>query len=99
MPGADDSDSHNGMPRKAGNDAPGALHHIIVRGIEPQQMFRHEAERDSFVARLVQVLAETATAACRTVGPTQHIDEVAKRAKIRPNFALKCAFSGVKIQL
>jgi hypothetical protein len=27
------------MPRKARIDAPGALHHIIVRGIDPEQVW------------------------------------------------------------
>ena len=28
------------MPPKAGIDAPGALHHLIVRGIERKAMFK-----------------------------------------------------------
>lgn len=58
----DKSSSHSrGMPRKARIDAPGALHHIILRGIKRQQIFRDDADRDFFVARLGQVLAETGT--------------------------------------
>ena len=33
------------MPRKAGIDAPGALHHIICRGIERRNIFKDNAER------------------------------------------------------
>jgi len=49
------------MPRKARIDAPGALHHIICRGIEQTEIFRDDADRDNFVERLGQVLSETDT--------------------------------------
>ncbi len=50
------------MPRKARIDAAGALHHhIIVRGIERRKIFWDDADRDSFVNRLGQVLIETHT--------------------------------------
>jgi putative transposase len=50
------------MPRKARIDAPGALHHIIVRGIERRKIFWDDADRDSFVRRLGRVVGETDTA-------------------------------------
>ncbi|MGB5616305.1 MAG: hypothetical protein WBM78_05655 [Desulfobacterales bacterium] len=49
------------MPRKARLDAPGALHHIIVRGIERRKIFLDDFDRDNFLKRLGNVLAETAT--------------------------------------
>jgi REP element-mobilizing transposase RayT len=49
------------MPRKARIDAAGALHHIIVRSIERRKIFWDDADRDSFVKRLEQVLKETQT--------------------------------------
>jgi len=49
------------MPRKARIDAAGALHHIIVRGIERRKIFWDDVDRDSFVKRLGQVLTETRT--------------------------------------
>jgi REP element-mobilizing transposase RayT len=51
----------NSMPRKARVDAAGALHHIIVRGIERRKIFWDDEDRDSFVKRLAQVLTETQT--------------------------------------
>ncbi len=36
-------------PRQARIDAPGALHHIIIRGIEKQSIFRDDRDKDSFV--------------------------------------------------
>ena len=49
------------MPRKARIDAPGALHHIICRGIEKTEIFYDDADRDSFVERLGRVISETQT--------------------------------------
>ena len=49
------------MPRKARIDAAGALHHIIVRGIERRKIFWDDTDRDFFVKRLGQVLTETHT--------------------------------------
>jgi REP element-mobilizing transposase RayT len=49
------------MPRKSRIDAPGALHHIIARGIERRQIFENNADRDSFLARLGDILKETET--------------------------------------
>ena len=49
------------MPRKARIDAAGALHHIIVRGIECRKIFRDDADRDAFLARLGKVIDETQT--------------------------------------
>ena len=33
------------MPRNARIDAPGALHHIIVRGIERRKIFNDDVDR------------------------------------------------------
>jgi len=49
------------MPRKARIDAPGALHHIIVRGIERRKIFLDDFDRDNFLKHLGNVLSETAT--------------------------------------
>lgn len=47
------------MPRKARLDAPGALHHIICRGIERRKIFDDHADRDNFLQRLGIILKET----------------------------------------
>ena len=49
------------MPRKARIDAPGALHHIIVRGIERRKIFDDDVDRINFLDRLGKVLLETDT--------------------------------------
>ena len=49
------------MPRKARIDAPGALHHIIVRGIERRRIFSDDQDRDNFVERLGNIVTQTQT--------------------------------------
>jgi REP element-mobilizing transposase RayT len=49
------------MPRKARIDAPGALHHIICRGIERRKIFSDDTDRDEFISRLAAVVKETQT--------------------------------------
>jgi REP element-mobilizing transposase RayT len=49
------------MPRKARIDAPGALHHIIIRGIERKRIFRDDGDRNDFLDRLGDILKDTAT--------------------------------------
>ena len=47
------------MPRGARLDAPGALHHVMVRGIERGLLFRDDRDCAEFVARLAQVVHRT----------------------------------------
>ena len=49
------------MPRKARIDAPGALHHIIIRGIECRRIFSDEQDRDNCTNRLADIVTETKT--------------------------------------
>ena len=49
------------MPRKARIDAPGAVQHIIVRGIERKKIFRNDADRKNFTTRLSTVVSQTQT--------------------------------------
>ena len=49
------------MPRKARIDAPGALHHIMARGIEGRPIFQNDHDRKDFVKRLAFIIEETET--------------------------------------
>jgi len=40
------------MPRQARLDAPGALHHVMGRGIEGTSIFRTNKDREDFLTRL-----------------------------------------------
>jgi hypothetical protein len=49
------------MPRKARIDAPGALHHVIIRGIEKKAIFRDNRDKHKFLARIGRVILDTST--------------------------------------
>ena len=51
----------NFMPRKSRIDAPGALHHIICRGIDRRKIFRNDGDREHFLSRFGDILKETKT--------------------------------------
>jgi hypothetical protein len=46
------------VPRQGRIDAPGALHHVIIRGIERRSIFGRERDRDDFLTRLAPLLAD-----------------------------------------
>ncbi len=49
------------MPRQARIDAPGALHHLIKRGIEKQSIFRDDRDKDSFIEFIGNEVQKTIT--------------------------------------
>lgn len=49
------------MPRKSRIDAPGAMHHIIARGIERCKIFRDDADCNNFLDRLGGIIDDTGT--------------------------------------
>jgi len=46
------------MPRKARLDAPGALHHIMVRGIDKTDIFVDQQDKARFLVRLGENVTE-----------------------------------------
>jgi REP element-mobilizing transposase RayT len=49
------------MPRLARLDAPGILHHVMIRGIERRKIFRDDKDRENILERLSVLLSETKT--------------------------------------
>jgi REP element-mobilizing transposase RayT len=49
------------MPRKSRIDSPGALHHVIVRGIDRSEVFTDQKDYSAFLSRLGDLLIETHT--------------------------------------
>ena len=43
------------MPRRARLDAPGTLHHVMIRGIGGNPIFREDSDRQKFLSRLGQL--------------------------------------------
>jgi hypothetical protein len=46
------------MPRQARLDVPGALHHIMARGINKSSIFEDDQDRTEFLERLGENIAE-----------------------------------------
>jgi hypothetical protein len=44
------------MPRQARLDAPGALHHIMVRGINKSAIFKDDQDKTRFLERLGEII-------------------------------------------
>ena len=71
------------MPRRARVDlcgvasaktyAPGALHHIIIRGIERKAIFKDNADRTNFLERLDRIIPETQTGCHARVLMRNHV--------------------------
>ena len=49
------------MPRRARLDAPGTLHHVIVRGIERRNIVDDDRDRRNFVSRQLEQERQAAT--------------------------------------
>ena len=61
------------MPRQARLDAPGTLHHIIIRGIERTQIFRSDQDRENFLSRIDPLVFKTGTMVLAWVLMDNHI--------------------------
>ncbi|RJQ51161.1 MAG: transposase, partial [Desulfobacteraceae bacterium] len=49
------------MPRSARLDAPGVLHHIVIRGIERRAIFEDDHDHQGFLERLERLILESKT--------------------------------------
>jgi REP element-mobilizing transposase RayT len=49
------------MPRLTHLDAPGVLHHVMIRSIERQDIFYDNKDRDNMLSRVSELLPETKT--------------------------------------
>ena len=49
------------MARKAQIDAPGALHHIVIRGIERKPIFKDSEDYQNFLELLDNILTDSST--------------------------------------
>ena len=47
------------MPRQARLDAPGTLHHVMIRGIERSPIFKDNQDRQDFVSRIGMIAQQT----------------------------------------
>ena len=61
------------MPRQARLDVPGALHHIMVRGINKAAIFDDDQDRQKFLERLGENIVEAKCSVYAWVLMTNHV--------------------------
>ncbi len=70
------------MPRRARLDAPGTLHHVIVRGIERRKIVTDVTDRKKFVKRLGEIAAATKTSIYAWALMTNHAHILLRSSEI-----------------
>lgn len=70
------------MPRKARIDAPGALHHVIFRGIERRAIFKDNVDRDVFLDRAGSIFTASDTPCFAWALMTNHVHLLIRTAMV-----------------
>ena len=70
------------MPRRARLDAPGTLHHVMVRGIEKRRIVNDVADRKNFVKRLGELSVATHTSIYAWALMTNHAHILLRSSEI-----------------
>jgi REP-associated tyrosine transposase len=60
------------MPRPARIDAPGVLHHVIIRAIKKRKIFRKASDQCDFIDRVEQLVPATRTACYAWASMSHH---------------------------
>ena len=81
------------MPRKSRIDAPGALQHIIIRGIERRPVFKHHKDYRDFRTRLGNIVVQT-QASCFAWPLMVSSQEVSRQLHLSPTAVSKLANRG-----
>jgi len=82
------------MPRRSRIDAPGALHHIIVRGIDRKSIFKDDADKDNFLGRLKDILTDSATSCFAWALIPNHFHLLLRTGSVPISFVMKRLLTG-----
>ena len=85
------------MPRQSRIDAPGALHHVMIRGIERTAIFRDDKDRDSFLDRFGGILLETATSCYAWALLSNHAHFLLRTGKIPIALVMRKVLTGYAV--
>ena len=86
------------MPRKARIDAPGALQHIIIRGIERKAISKDNFDRENFLDRLSAIVSESKTGCYGWAIMTNHVHMLLKTGLASVATAMRSAFGGCDVR-
>ncbi len=82
------------MPRQARLDAPGALHHVIGRGIEGGKVFHNDEDREDFVGRIQRLCEAGAWVVYAWALMPNHFHLVVRSAKESLPFSMRRLLTG-----
>ena len=85
------------MPRQARIDAPGALQHIIIRGIERKSIFKNDTDRQDFIDRLDKLLQDTETACYAWALMTNHVHLLLRTGKAPISTTMRRLLTGYAV--
>jgi hypothetical protein len=90
------------MPRKSRIDAPGALHHVIIRGIERWKIFQSDYDRKNVIKRLAELILLKSAWECVQKGVRNrkakvNISYMTDRAFMAPGTALRLKIHSIGI--
>jgi REP element-mobilizing transposase RayT len=86
------------MPRKARIDAPGALHHIIIREIERKAIFKDRQDRDNCLERFKTIITETSTGCYAWTLMTNHVHLLLKTGLVPITTMMRRLLTGHSVQ-
>jgi REP element-mobilizing transposase RayT len=71
------------MARRPRDDAPGAAHHVMLRGIERSPIFLDDADREDFLRRLARLITELGFLCFAWVLMPNHVHLVIRSGPVR----------------
>jgi putative transposase len=85
------------MPRKSRIDAPGALHHIMARGIDRHHIFSDNKDFSIFLERLSDLLTETKTSCYAWALMPNHFHLLLRTGKVPISVLMKRLLTGYAV--
>ena len=86
------------MPRGSRIDAPGALHHIMIRGIERRRIFRDDGDRGDFVERLEAAAKDGGMACYAWALLPNHVHLLVRSGRIPLSLAMRRVLTGYAVR-
>jgi len=87
------------MPRQARIDAPGALHHIIIRGIDRKKIFYDDSDRNNFLDRFDLILTDTKTVCFAWALIPNHLHRLLRTGEVPPATVMRRLLTGYAVTI
>ncbi len=85
------------MPRGPRLDAPGALHHVMARGIERRAIFAHDPDRHAFLERLASVVEAAHTGLLAWCLMPNHFHLLLQTGTVPLSTVMRCLLAGYAV--